>query len=80
MVAIREVVAAITARLHGEDVCPCEAVARERRYPTVPGVPLAVLSRPAGHESITTTIDLYGHVSEDAALHAVPAAAARLGL
>ncbi|WP_028048233.1 site-specific integrase [Cellulomonas sp. URHD0024] len=46
----------------------------------VAGVPLSVVSRVAGHESITTTIDLYGHVSESAARDAVAAAAAQLGL
>ena len=44
------------------------------------GVPLAVVSRVAGHESITTTIDLYGHVTEQAARDAVAAAAGSLGL
>jgi integrase len=44
------------------------------------GVPMAVVSRVAGHESITTTVDLYGHVSERAARDAVAAAASALGL
>ena len=46
----------------------------------VAGVPLTVVSRVAGHESITTTIDLYGHVSEQSARDAVAAPAAGLGL
>ena len=44
------------------------------------GVPLTVVSRIAGHESISTTIDLYGHVTEQAAHEAVAAAATNLGL
>lgn len=44
------------------------------------GVPLSVVSRVAGHESITTTIDLYGHLTEQAARDAVAAAAGSLGL
>jgi integrase len=46
----------------------------------VAGVPLSVVSRTAGHESITTTVDLYGHVSEDATRDAVEALSRRLGL
>ena len=44
------------------------------------GVPLAVASRVAGHESINITIDVYGHVSEQSARDAVDAAAGALGL
>lgn len=44
------------------------------------GVPLAVVSRVAGHESINITIDVYGHVSEQSARDAVDAAAGALGL
>jgi integrase len=44
------------------------------------GVPLPVVSRVAGHESISTTMDLYGHLSEPSARDAVAAAAASLGL
>ncbi|KRF41270.1 hypothetical protein ASG96_11025 [Terrabacter sp. Soil810] len=46
----------------------------------VAGVPLSVVSRTAGHESITTTVDLYGHVAEDATRDAVEALSRRLGL
>lgn len=44
------------------------------------GVPLAVVSRVPGHESINTTIDVYGHVSEQSGRDAVDAAAGALGL
>ncbi|WP_186811383.1 tyrosine-type recombinase/integrase [Cellulomonas persica] len=43
------------------------------------GVPLAVVSRVAGHESINITIDVYGHVSEQSARDAVDAAVGALG-
>ncbi|MFI2102479.1 tyrosine-type recombinase/integrase [Isoptericola sp. NPDC019693] len=46
----------------------------------VAGVPLSVVSRTAGHESITTTVDLYGHVSEEASRDAVELLSAHLGL
>lgn len=41
---------------------------------------MSVVSRIAGHESITTTIDLYGHLTEQAARDAVAAAAGSMGL
>jgi integrase len=44
------------------------------------GVPMSVVSRVAGHESINITVDIYGHVSEQAARDAVAAAASSLGL
>ncbi|MGY4642535.1 integrase [Cellulomonas sp. URHB0016] len=44
------------------------------------GVPLAVVSRVAGHESITITIDVHRHVREPSARDAVDAAAGALGL
>lgn len=44
------------------------------------GVPMPVVSRVAGHESINITVDIYGHVSEQAARDAVAAAASSLGL
>ena len=44
------------------------------------GAPLSVLSRIAGHDSIATTIDLYGHVSEQAAREAMLVAETGLGL
>lgn len=44
------------------------------------GVPLVVVSRVAGHESIATTVDLYGHVADDSMRAAVTGAAERLGL
>ncbi|MFE5309158.1 tyrosine-type recombinase/integrase [Isoptericola sp. NPDC056605] len=46
----------------------------------VAGVPLSVVSRTAGHKSITTTVDLYGHVSEEASRDAVELLSAHLGL
>ncbi len=44
------------------------------------GVPLPVVWRIAGHESITITVDLHGHGSEQAARDAVLAAQVGLGL
>jgi integrase len=44
------------------------------------GVPLSVLSRLAGHESISTTVDLYGHLSDDAARDATTRGSDALGL
>jgi hypothetical protein len=59
--------------------CPVSDLRSETdRY--VAGVPLSVVSRTAGHEAITTTVDLYGHVSEDATRDAVEALSRRLGL
>lgn len=42
------------------------------------GVPSSVVSRLAGHESVSTTIDLYGHLSDDAARDAMLRGAAAL--
>jgi integrase len=44
------------------------------------GVPLHVVSRIAGHESISTTADLYGHVTEEATRDALTRGAEALGL
>jgi integrase len=44
------------------------------------GVPLSVVSRLAGHDSISTTIDLYGHLSDDAARDAIARGSDALGL
>ena len=47
---------------------------------TAAGVPLSVVSRLAGHESISTTVDLYGHLSDDAARDAIARGSDALGL
>lgn len=44
------------------------------------GVPLPVVSRSAGHESISTTVDLYGHLTDDASRDAMNRGAGALGL
>lgn len=43
------------------------------------GVPLAVVSRHLGHESISTTMDIYGHIDRESGKAAADAIAAVLG-
>ncbi|PKY99796.1 site-specific integrase [Actinomyces urogenitalis] len=43
------------------------------------GIPLPVIQRRLGHESIQTTVDTYGHLAPDAAVAAAAAIAATMG-
>jgi len=42
------------------------------------GVPMAVVSKTLRHKNVATTIDLYGHLTPDAAADGVTTAAAAL--
>ncbi|WP_425471230.1 hypothetical protein [Xylanimonas allomyrinae] len=44
------------------------------------GTPIAAVSRHLGHESITTTVDRYGHLDPTVARQAADAAAAALAV